>query len=202
VATENNKYNEVELLVELAEGSATAFDILYYRYYEPVRANIFKILRDDAATDDLLQEVFISLWERRKKFAGSEKISGWLFVSSYNRAMNFLRRKVTEQVYKKSLMEEKEYMEDTVNDSLQEEQYRLLEEAIAQLPPQRKRVFELCRFHGKTYEQTAAELSISKNTVKDHLSEASDSIRRYIQNHHSSSIILTSLMMIQFFKEI
>ena len=54
----NTQYhNEFDLLQDLAKGSTAAFDTLYYRYYEAVRANVFKILCDDAITDDILQEV-------------------------------------------------------------------------------------------------------------------------------------------------
>jgi RNA polymerase sigma-70 factor (family 1) len=193
--TEIKKYNEPALLQELAQGSAAAFDMIYLHYYEAVRANIFKIVRDDQTTDDILQEVFISCWEKREKFAGYDKIGGWLFVASYNRSMNFLRRRATEQVYKRSLAGEREPEFDPSAELLQEQQFRLLEEAIANLPPQRKKVFELCRLQGKTYEEAAQELSISKNTVKEYLSKAGDSIKNYVSTHSTDPMILASVAL-------
>jgi RNA polymerase sigma-70 factor (ECF subfamily) len=60
--------DETGLLRELAAGSSTAFDSIYKKYYEAVRANIFRIMRDEEATDDIQQEVFISSWEKRGQF--------------------------------------------------------------------------------------------------------------------------------------
>lgn len=182
--------------MELASGSTAAFDNLYYRYYEAVRANIYKIVRDEDMADDILQEVYISLWDKREKFANYQKISGWLFVASYNRSMNYLRRRATERLRLSPLGPNKDYADDPGQTALQEEQYRLLEEAIAQLPPQRRKVFELCRFGGKTYEQAAQELSISKNTVKDHLAYAGDNIRAYIRLHAGESLHLACFALL------
>ena len=193
--SDSKKYNEANTIQKLAAGSAAAFDILYYKYYEPVRGNVFKIMRDEAITDDILQEVFISLWDKRKQFAEYKKISGWLFVASYNRSMNYLRRQATERVFKQPFDDDKEFVDEPGNESLQEQQFLLIEEAIAQLPPQRKKIFELCRLQGKTYDQTAFELSISRNTVKEHLAKATDFIRAYIQNHQGTSMVITSFTM-------
>ncbi|MCU7552564.1 sigma-70 family RNA polymerase sigma factor [Chitinophagaceae bacterium LB-8] len=181
--TLENYHTESLLLRQLSQGSAAAFDELYYRYYEPVRLNILKITRDDAVTDDILQEVFICLWEKREKFASYEKISGWLFVTSHNCALNYLRNLSVERLRQKTLAKVDEMTHWPLEDAYQEMQLRLLEEAIAQLPPHRRRVFELCRFQGKSYDETATELAISKNTVKDHLARARETIHSYMQFH-------------------
>ena len=193
--TNNKPYNEQALLVQMANGVTASFDNLYYRYYEAVRANIFKIVRDEEMTDEILQEVFISLWDKREKFADYSKISGWLFVASYNRSINYLRRRATERLRNSPFNPGEDYADDPGQAALQEEQYRLLEEAIDQLPPQRRKVFELCRFGGKTYEQAAQELSISKNTVKEHLALAGESIRTYIRLHAGESLHLVCFVL-------
>ena len=189
-------YDENILLGQLAEGSSAAFDSIYYRYFEAVRANIFKIVRDPEMTDDILQEVFISLWDKRSTFVNYKKISGWLFVASYNRSLNYLRRRANEKLHFDTTGLQIDYADDLGQNALQEKQFQLLEEAIALLPPQRKKVFELCRLGGRTYEQAAMELSISKNTVKDHLTHAGESIRIYIASHSGDSLHLAYFAMI------
>ena len=178
-----NNYNEPELIRGLAAGSATAFDSLYHRYYEPVRSNIFKVVRNEEVTDDLLQDVFSRLWEKRESFANYKGIGGWLFVSSYNRSINFLHRQTVEKTYQNSLRLTKPYEESLEDEARFEKQLRLLEAAIEQMPPQRKKVFELVRFGGRSYEQAARELSISKNTVKEHLARATESITSFVKNN-------------------
>ena len=193
---DHQPYDENVLLGQLAEGSSAAFDSIYYRYFEAVRANIFKIVRDHEMTNDILQEVFISLWNKRSTFGKYKKISGWLFVVSYNRSLNCLRKRATEKFHISDTHLQSDYADDPEQNALQELQYKLLEEAIAELPPQRKKVFELCRLGGKTYEQTAIELSISKNTVKDHLTHAGEFIRVYIASRAGDSFPLVCFVTI------
>lgn len=196
---QHDTYNESEVLKSLAEGSAMAFDNLYHRYYEAVRANIFKVVRNDETTDDLLQEVFITLWEKRERFRDYDRISGWLFVASYNRSMNYLRRLAVSRTAQKSLREIGQAHEDPADTARYEEQVLLLEKAIELLPPQRRKVFELCRLRGMTYEQAASELSISKNTVKEHLARAAESIRAYVQLQQGQTGQQQKLAFILFF---
>ncbi|OQP57800.1 hypothetical protein A3860_09250 [Niastella vici] len=199
-------HTEPLLLQQLAQGSASAFDKLYYQYYEPVRLNILKITRDEVVADDILQEIFILLWEKRAKFASYEKIGGWLFVTSYNRSLNYLRNLSAERLRQKTSTMEDISRDWPLEDNSQEAQLRLLEEAITQLPPQRRRVFELCRFEGKSYDEAAAELSISKNTVKEHLVRSRETILSYVQQQGSTSskitvIVLASVIEYYFLKK-
>ncbi|MBV4360503.1 RNA polymerase sigma factor [Pinibacter aurantiacus] len=183
------------LLQELAQGSSSAFDKLYYRYYEPVRLNILKIVRDETVADDILQEVFISLWQKREKFSSYEKIGGWLFVTSYNRSLNYLRNLSAERLRQKTAKIVDISRDWPLENSSQEMQLQLLEEAIAQLPPQRRRVFELCRFEGKSYDEAATELSISKNTVKEHLVRSKESILSYVHHQRPQNQKITALAL-------
>jgi RNA polymerase sigma-70 factor (ECF subfamily) len=160
-----------------------------------VRANVFKIVRDEAITDDILQELFISLWNKRERFTEYRKISAWLFVASFNRSMNWLRDRATEKLHLQPLLHTAP-VDDPEQTELQERQLQLLEQAIAQLPPQRRKVFELIRFQGLTYEQAANVLAISKNTVKDHLSKANDAIRDYLHNHPDGPGSLAALTLL------
>jgi RNA polymerase sigma-70 factor (family 1) len=194
--TDKVPYDEAELLANFAEGDASAFNTLYERYYEPIRLNIFKIVRNETITDDLLQEVFILFWKKRAQFAGKKTVSGWLFVISYNRSINFLRRQATEKLYLKSISFTRLIAENPEDEQIQELQFQLLEDAISHLSPQRRRVFELCRLQGKSYHETADQLSISKNTVKEHLVKAGDSIRNYVDNHSEDLKVLSVLLMV------
>jgi RNA polymerase sigma-70 factor (ECF subfamily) len=70
-----------------------------------------------------------------------------------------------------------------VNADLKKEQLAAIEKAIDQLSPQKRKVFELCKVQGRTYKKAAEELHISKYTVKEYLSEALVSIKKYIGEH-------------------
>jgi len=186
-------YNEEEIIFRLQQGDVQAFDQLYYKYSKAVYNNALKLTRDAAAAEDIVQEVFTSLWEKRKSIDDQRSVSGWLFVLSYNRAINLLKKKLTEEKAKLKMP-----AQDTEEEwsGLQDLQMDILEKAIAGLSPQKRRVFELCKLKGKSYEETAAELHISKHTVKEYLAGAMASIKEYIHEHPEYIVAFSTSLFI------
>jgi RNA polymerase sigma-70 factor (ECF subfamily) len=167
-------------VMQLMNGSLPAFDQLYRRYYEAVLHNALKITKDRVAAEDIVQEVFITLWEKRNALVHPGNIAGWLFVTGSNKSLNYLRRELRrkEQPLSAENIQDLTY---SINAPLfAEAQLQLLEKAIEALPPQRQRAFRLCRLEGKTYEEAADILQVAKSTIKDHLSKATDAIRDYV----------------------
>lgn len=170
-----------ELIGRLQQNDVGAFDALYWQYHEVVYRNILKFTKDPIVAEDILQDVFIKLWEKRSSINPDQSVAGWLFVISYNLSINHTRKRLREQTFQKklSLVES----DDTVhhNTAVYEEQYQLLENAIEQLSPQKRKVVTLCKLEGKTYEEAAGELKISRNTVKEHLQTALVHLNEYIR---------------------
>jgi RNA polymerase sigma-70 factor (ECF subfamily) len=71
----------------------------------------------------------------------------------------------------------------------------MLEEAMSRLSPQKRKVFELCKLQGKTYEETASVLQISKYTVKEYLTAAVGSVKEYVHQHPQSSVAVSSAVV-------
>ncbi|ATL47789.1 RNA polymerase subunit sigma-24 [Chitinophaga caeni] len=172
---------ENQLIELLQGGDVEAFDTLYYRYFKIISDNILRITKDYTASEDILQEVFVSLWEKRYTLKQDQPLANWLFVVSYNKSMNYLRNRMKEQLKTASI--EKQHNDNGGLEQdwqLTEAQLLLLESAIEQLPPQRKRVFVQCKLQGKSYAEVAENLQISKYTVKEHIVKANEFIRDYI----------------------
>jgi RNA polymerase sigma-70 factor (ECF subfamily) len=187
--------NEIDLVRRLQQDDVDAFDILYHTYHHSLYSNIFKLTRQADTAKDILQEVFICLWEKRNTLHPQQPIAGWLFVVSYNKSITCLKKMLRDAMMKSQAASNQQAPE---KDRLQQEdQLSLLEEAIEKLSPQKRKVFELCKMQGKTYEETAMELGISKHTVKEYLSGAVRYIRMYIQQHpgHQSVYLLAALLM-------
>jgi RNA polymerase sigma-70 factor (ECF subfamily) len=179
---------EREFILRLRSGDIDAFDSLYHQYHAMVYANVFKLTRDENITKDILQEVFISLWERRSMIDPDKDVAGWLFVVSYNKALTSLKRTLrTSIVYAKASEQPVE-----AENGHYETQMQLLREAIGQLSPQKRKVFELCKIHGKSYDETAKELHLSKHTVKEYLSASLACIREYVRKHPEYHLLLLS----------
>lgn len=182
--------NEYKLLCRLVNGDRHAFDAIYHQYFNAVYCNVLKITRDKEAAEDLLQEVFIALWEKRETISPEQSVGGWLFVISYNKSINLLRKKLRESIAYKQLQEPAEdVFEDRSDYNLQ---WKILEDAMSQLSPQKRKVFELCKIQGKTYEETALALRISKYTVKEYLSAAVSFLKEYVHRHPQSSVVATT----------
>ncbi|WP_236978399.1 RNA polymerase sigma factor [Membranihabitans maritimus] len=189
----NNK--DVRLLVKkLKSGNRKAFEEIYYNLHQAIYANILKLIKDKTTAQDLLQEVFVVLWEKRKSLDSNKPLSNWLFVVSFNLSINQLNRDKT------TIPLDTKLDLSPVPSSIQEKidfelQWEILEEAVNQLSPQKKNVFKLCKLENKTYEETARELNISKHTVKEYLSLAMKSIREYIKEKNIDKSTLAALLI-------
>ena len=90
--------DDIELTAGLIQSDTTAFDALYQKYHNAVFANIFKLIRQQEAAEDVLQDVFVALWENRLRIEPGKSVGGWLFVVSYNKAVKFLHKTVREKI--------------------------------------------------------------------------------------------------------
>lgn len=193
-------HNEKELLCRLVDGDMQAFDDLYWKYQQAVYQNVFKINRNAQMAEDIVQEVFISLWEKRKTIDTNRSIAGWLFVSSYNRSVNALKKKLRESLAYKALGQlEQDIPYDQATADLQ---LKVLENAILKLSPQQRRVFEICKLQGRSYEEAAAELKISKHTVKEYLSAAITSVKEFTIQHPGLGVSLSVFLLADCFLEL
>jgi len=173
-----------DLVFRLHDDDIGAFDMLYQKYHQAIYRNIFKLTKDDDIARDILQDIFVALWEKRAEINADQSVSGWLFVLSFNKSISHLRKKVRETTVVNT-MPFSEMEADSSDVQLMDEQYYLLQQAINQLSPQRKKVFTLCKLEGKTYEEAAEKLNLSKHTVKEYLGHAVVAVKNHIKEHQA-----------------
>ena len=179
--------SETEQVAALARGQMPAFEALYHRYKQPVFANIQKMVHDPEAAEDLLQEVFIALWENRQAISQTQGVGGWLFVVSYNKAASFLKKKLREAALLDAETDPTNLplADELADEELYTAQLALVEEAVTHLPARKQAVFRLCRFEGKSAEEVAAATGISVASVKDYLKQSTRFIREYVRSGHA-----------------
>ena len=178
--------SDKELVARLHKDDVKSFDTLYLKYHQALYSNIHKLTKDHEASRDILQEVFISLWEKRVTIDLNKPVSHWLFSVSYNKTINHLK-KVLRESLKLADLNLQESLADDREINLREIQLYLIEDAVKHLSPQKSKVFDLCKLQGKTYDETAKELNISKHTVKEYLVDAVVNIKEYVHKHPESS---------------
>jgi RNA polymerase sigma-70 factor (family 1) len=190
--------DDIQPAVGVTRNDTAAFDALYHKYHNAVYANIFKLIKQQEAAEDVLQDVFTALWESRKKIDHEKSVGGWLFVVSYNKALKFLHKTVREKM---GALEETALIiaEDPDNERRRlEYKCGLINEAIERLPPQKKLVFTLCKLEGKTYKEAAREAGISTHTVKEYVSAASKYVKAYSLRQYTLNAPLSLPFLIAF----
>lgn len=181
----------------MTKGDVTAFNRLYERYHKSVHVNILKLVKSPELAAELLQDVFLALWQNRFKFDEKESVGGWLFVVSYNKSLNILRAKLREAVEYVA-----EYPTEPLADSPDKEeeelcakQMALLEEAVDILPARKKEVFKLCRYEGRSKEDVAEMLGISPQSVTDYLKQSNKTIKEYMLQHYPSYMLFFGFLI-------
>ena len=172
-----------DLASRLRNDDINAFNTLYWEYHAAVYANALKLIKDPVIAEDIVQEVFVTVWKKRHTIDPERDFAGWLFVISYHKTIDQLKRKLKEALAHKKISISIDDHSILVNADLKEEQLSAIAKAMDQLSPQKRKVVELCKVQGRTYKKAAEEMHISKYTVKEYLSEALVSIRKYIGEH-------------------
>jgi RNA polymerase sigma-70 factor (ECF subfamily) len=174
--------NDYELVSRLRNDDVDAFDAFYQKYHQGLYFSILKVVWQPAAAQDVLQEVFLTLWEQRSGLDPGRSLSSWLFTIAYNKSVNHLRRTLRKELSLEGRECELHVLQEEEGPN-PETRTILLQEAMSRLSPQKRRVLELCKLQGKSYEETAKEMQLSRHTVKEYLATAISSIKLYIRQH-------------------
>ena len=166
------------LLIRLSEGDETAFVKIYNQYRHKTYTYAYQLSKSADTADEIVQEVFIRIWQKRAQINTDLSFNAYLRKITLNHVLNHLK-KVARQ---KSLQEEVFQLIGISNshteDQLQEKELRkVYTDAIARLPAQKKLIYQMSRTEELSHEEIAVKLDISKNTVKNHMVEASRFIR-------------------------
>lgn len=168
-----------ELLERLSEGEEEAFNELYRLYREPAIRFCSSILKDAGESENIVQEVFIKIWNRRGGINPDLNFTSYLFTIIKNRVFDYLK-----EVKKNALLKEI-YWKNVeagmaMNNDIREERLQKVKNAIENLSEKRKEILKLNYEEGKSYEEIASQLNISKNTVKNQLVKAKQIIRKQL----------------------
>jgi RNA polymerase sigma-70 factor (family 1) len=183
-------YNERLLLRQISQGDRSVFKILYTRYFSDVQRYVALFEPSKASMDELTQDVFVRIWEKRTYLAEVETFKSYLFMVTRNVVFNYLRGlKVQQKV--KELDEAAERSGPAVEDQLLYKQYyRIALEAMEKLPPGRRKVLKMSIDDGLTLDEIANELNISRAGVKKQLYAATAFVRQYLHEHGEITALL------------
>lgn len=180
----NALYNEKELLSQIANGDEIAFNALFNHYQRKIFSISWKLTGVRSAAEDVVQEVFIKLWVHKENLPEIDNFNAYINRVVSNHIYNMLRKVAHENTFLKETIASRRGDADNCMDTISyRELQNTLHRIITQLPPQQKRVYQLSRDEGLTYEEIAERLHIGKATVKTHMIEALRAIRVHLKNN-------------------
>ena len=184
---------EKELIRRLNTGDARAFEKLYQLYSVRILKKLILLVKDEDIAAELLQDIFLKLWQRREIIDAEQSLRPYLFRMAENKITDLFRR----AAYDKKLLAHlvavsTEWCNDTEEAIYLKDNESILKQAIDSLPPQRQKIFILCKIEGKSYDEVAALLGISAGTVNDHMVKAGRAVKKYF---NASDLALLALMI-------
>lgn len=157
------------------------FQAVFNAYYNSLCNYAFHYVKNAAISEDLVQEIFLKIWQDRPELILSDSIRFYLFTAVRNNAISHLRREKNTGLLRWDEQDVREVPERRGEVDSQEEFEWLLQKAIDRLPPKCREVFLLSRISKLTYKQIAASLDISVKTVENQLGKALKMTRLFLK---------------------
>jgi RNA polymerase sigma-70 factor (ECF subfamily) len=184
-------YNETELLLRIAEGDKAAFKELHDHYWNNLYSVALSFLKSPDWAMDVIQEVFLKLWERRHKLSEIDHFKPYLFVSTRNELLTALKSSTRQaQLQEKyaQRMPDHFMLPDQVLSVKELE--GLVASVVAQLPELQRTIYRLTREQGLSHDEIAGQLGIARKTVANNMTKALNQIREYLQVHSDDLSVL------------
>lgn len=176
------KMDEPELLAQLRHGDIRAFETLYALHSKPLLWKLRKMVKEPEEADELLQDLFVKVWEKRSQINIEQSFEGYLYRIAQRMAIDYFRSiERRSSIYLEVQKGSSEVIDNTQELLEAKETKQLLDMAISKLPEQRRKAFTLCKLEGKSHQEAAEIMQISPNTVHNHLVKAVSFVKEYME---------------------
>ncbi|MCT4603364.1 MAG: RNA polymerase sigma-70 factor [Marinifilum sp.] len=171
---------EQEIIHKLKNNDTSGLRELFSLYYKPLCILAMRYLDDFCRSEDLVQEVFISFWEKKRIDNLTSSLKSYLFAAVKNASLNEIRKhsKYSFQEFGDEL----DFYDDSIleKEELEEKRKRVMKE-LNLLPSQARKVFDSIVFRDMKYKEVAEEMNVSINTIKTHYSRALKQLRNSLE---------------------
>jgi len=192
----NTKSNK-ELVEQLQNNDQVAFYVIYERYFKKLYGFVLRYIKVEADADEIVQEVFVKIWESRHKIQNYDSFESFLFTVAYNSTISLLRKRASEKRYLEHLfaIQEINHAPTVIEEMHYSELIENVRSLINELSPRQREIFLLSREEGLSHDQIAQKLGISVNTVKKHVSN----VLEFLRTRMDKSLIINLLFVTLFF---
>ena len=183
------------LVLLLQKGNVVAFDSLFEVYSQKLFGFAFKYFKNEVEAEELVQEVFVLVWEHRQSLKSELSFKSYLFTIALNHIRKYFNKKAISLRYLESLQHDNELTDsENVHDDY-ESMMNQINQLIEQMPSRRREIFIKSKFEGKSSKEVAAELNISAGTVDNQVSEALRYIRSRLSNENIGMLLFVILFV-------
>lgn len=192
----SEKLDDLTLVQQLQKGNVDAFDSLFEVYSNKLYGFALKYFKNETDAEELVQEVFVKVWENRKSLKTDLSFKSYLFTIALNQIRKYFNKKAVSLRYLESLKRE---IEQNVVSANQTEDYEVMVQQlnglISQMPPRRQEIFRKSKLEGKSSKEIADELNISAGTVDNQVSEALRFLRQRLNPENTSFLLFVFLFI-------
>jgi RNA polymerase sigma-70 factor (family 1) len=179
---EHDNITDNLLVTRILKNDPNAFKLLYDRYSKKIYFFSLKYLGNNVEAEELVQSVFINVWENRGSLDPGNSVKSYIYKSAINYIYNYLKKKTIHARFIESQMHGNEIKSDN---SYEEEIFHDLEKSIntvvKTLPSQQQRIFQLSRYDGLTYQEIAVKLDLSIRTIENQMYRALKTIKTMLK---------------------
>lgn len=176
----NSNSDQSKLLYELSQGNELAFTKLYNEYKNVVFSTALKITKSRMLAEEVVQDVFLKIWQNHENLAEITNIENYLFIISRNHIFDMIKKIARDT----SLVVDSNYKNTSTNDTedaIKDDQYNIiLNQIVDQLPPQQQKIYKMAKWDGLSHQKIGEDLGISTETVKKHMAQALKFVRTKI----------------------
>ena len=177
-----NSYTDMELTDLLKSGDEGAFTEIYHRFSGLLYSYSYKLAKDADVAQDLVQELFISLWDKRDSVTFNTSLAGYLYTTVRYKFLKQVAHEKVKTIYAEDFISYMASGSDAVCNYISDKELLLeVEKLVAHLPKKMARIFIASRMEHRSHEEIAEEMNLSEKTIKNVMSQAAKNLRLKIR---------------------
>ncbi len=184
------------LLRQVSEGNEEAFASLFHAYRDKLFAFILKLSDSRQMSEDIVQDVFLKIWSKRKDLSDIDNFNAYLFRMAHNHAINLLKRRSKEILIRAKRENTPSSLSCPDKQLIFNNMQDRLQSVVESLPPRQKEIYRLKREQGLKRDEIAQKLQLSPSTVKNHLRQALQTIRSEMRQYTPGIFIFLGLILL------
>lgn len=183
--------SEALLIQQMKDGNQAAFEKLFYEHYEMLCRFGFKWIQDSDQVEEIVQEAFVGIWEKRDALNITGSFRSYLFSTIRNACLNYIKHMKVRNEHQSHVLASSNANLDSADRLLEASELQsAINRAVEELPERCRAVFKLSREEGKKYSEIAQELDISIKTVENQMGKALKTLRAELKDYLTILILM------------